>query len=103
MSKTKSLYAIINSPAPAKDKHKRKWNEPIPIGHQIAIKIFEEGIYLDTLFADNIDICRRHTIIHFNQRLMEVYPTRVRNVIQNIGELNIFYDNNVEFEVIRIN
>ncbi len=102
MSKTKSLYAIINSPTPAKVKHKRKWDEPVAIGHQIAIKIFAEGIYLDTLFADNIDICSRHTVIHYNQRLMEVYPARVINIIQDINTVNIFYDNSTEIEVIRI-
>lgn len=101
MSRTKSLYAIINEGKPAKAK-KRKWNDPVPIGHQLAIKIYEEGLYLDTLFVDNIDIGRRYTVIHFNPRLMEIYPARVKNTIQTVGMLNVIYENNRELEVIRI-
>jgi hypothetical protein len=102
MSKTKSLYDIINN-VPAKVKHKRIAFKPVPVGHQLAIKVYQNGIYLDVLFVDHIDICGSYTMIHFNDRLMEEHPQRLKNVIYNPTSLWVQYENNSEFEVIRIN
>jgi hypothetical protein len=101
MKKTKSLYDIINEGKPAKEK-KRKWSDPVPIGHQLAINVYSCGQYLDTLFVDNIDICGSFTMIHYNPKSMEEYPIRVLNTIIEINRVWVFYKNNTEFEVIRI-
>jgi hypothetical protein len=102
MRKTTSLYDIINDGKPAKGKNKRKWLDPIPIGHHLAINVYHEGILLDTLFVDNIDICGSYTMIHYNPRVMEIYPVKVENTIVSMNRIWVFYKNNTEFEIIRI-
>jgi hypothetical protein len=100
--KTTSLYDIINEGKLTKVKHKRKWLDPIPIGHHLVINVYQSGILLDTLFVDNIDICGAYTMIHYNPRVMEVYPVKVENTIVSMNKVWVFYENNTEFEVIRI-
>lgn len=105
---TKSLFNIINGieKKPAKAKHKPKsidYRKPIPIGHQLAIKVYHKGIYLDVLFADNIDICDSFTMIHYNERAMEEYPVRKIFSIRKPYNEWVFYENDTEFEIIRIN
>jgi hypothetical protein len=102
MSKTKSLYDIINN-VPAKSKHKKIDLKPIPIGHMLAINIYDNGIFLDTLFVDNIDICGSYTMIHYNPRRMEEYPVKVENTIIEFHKVWVFYENKTEFEILRIN
>jgi hypothetical protein len=102
--KSRSLFNIINGIAtkPAKEKNKRIVFKPVPIGYIFALKAYYKGEYLDTLFADHIDICRSHTVIHFNNRLMEVYPQKLSHTIYETGRLWAFYENNTEIEITRI-
>lgn len=104
--KPRSLFDVINNveKKPAKAKHKSiDYKKPIPIGHQLAIKVYQKGIYLDVLFADHINICGSHTMIHYNDRAMECYPVKRINEIVSIDNIWVFYENNTEFEIIRIN
>ena len=101
MKKAKSLYDIINEGKPAKVK-KRKWSDPVPIGHHLAINIYHKGIFLDTLFVDNIDISRRSTMICYNPRSMEEFPAKVENTIIEVYKVWVMYENDIDFEVIRI-
>lgn len=103
--KSRSLFNVINGIAkkPAKVRQKRFWLKPIPIGHIFALHVHYKGEYIDTLFVDHVDICGSHTTIHFNDRLMEVYPQRLSHTIFTIGGLWAFYENNTEIEIIRIN
>ena len=103
MKQTKSLYDIINGvQKPTRVKRKKLRLRPVPIGHHLAIRIYKEGIYLDTLFVDNIDICRSYTMIHYNPRLMEEYPVRHENITVSINSAWVMYENGTEFEIIRI-
>lgn len=100
--KSRSLFDVINGhkkPAKAKKVHFK----PVAVGHQLAIKVYDKGIYLDVLFADHIDICGSYTMIHYNERLMEAHPYKVDYKIQEPNSLWVAYENGSEFEIIRIN
>ena len=104
MTKSRSLYNVINGKQERKPKiyPKTITLRPIPIGHHLAIKIYKKGLFLDTLFVDGIDICTSHTMIHFNKRLMEAYPVKMTHNIFEFNKLTVWYENNTEFEVVRI-
>lgn len=100
--KSRSLFDVINGhkkPAKAKKVHFK----PVAVGHQLAIKVYDRGIYLDVLFADHIDICESYTMIHYNERLMEAHSYKVDYKIQEPNSLWVAYENGSEFEIIRIN
>lgn len=105
MTASRSLYNIINGvekkPAKAKREH-YKWIKPPPVGHYLAINVYKEGIYQDTLFIDHIDSCERYTMIHFNKRLMECYAVRRTGELIDVYGTWLFFENNTDFEIIRI-
>ena len=100
--KSRSLFDVINGhkkPAKAKKLHFK----PVAVGHLLAIKVYHKGIYVDVIFADHIDICGSFTMIHYNERAMEEYPVRRINELITINSIWVFYENDTEFEIIRIN
>lgn len=106
MAESKSLYDIINGKKDKPKKHKiyskKITLKPIPIGHYLAINIYKDGLFLDTLFVENIDICSSYTMIHFNKRVMEEYPIKMIHTLTEPNKTTVWYENNTEFEVIRI-
>ena len=102
MSKPKSLYDVINGVKTAKAKRRSYKGKPVPIGHHLAVRVYRKGIYLDTLFVDNIDICKSYTMIHYNPRLMEEFPYKYENTMVSFSSTWVIYENGVDFEIIRI-
>ena len=100
--KSRSLFDVINGhkkPAKAKKLHFK----PVAVGHLLAIKVYKKGIYLDVIFADHIDICGSHTMIHYNERAMEEHPYRLLYSVIEPNAINVIYENETEFQIIRIN
>lgn len=104
MTKSRSLFDIINGTAkkPAKVKQGKQVLKQVPIGHQLAIKVYYRGEYLDVLFADHIDICGSYTMIHYNERLMEEHPYKLLYTVVEPNAVNVVFENETEFEIIRI-
>ena len=105
MKSARSLFDVINGieKKPAKAKYRKVNFKPIPLGHLLAVNIYKEGIYQDVLFVDHIDVCDSHTVLHYNDRLMEAYPVRRSHSVRGRYSDWVFYENNTEFEIIRIN
>jgi hypothetical protein len=75
---------------------------PPPIGHHLAVNIFSGGEFLDTLFVDNVDICRSHTVIFYDKNIIEVYVAPLESMLINTTSALFFYKNNTYLEVVRI-
>lgn len=103
MKQKRSLYDVVSGIKKPIKKSYRKLNiKPIPIGHHLAVKIYWHGVYFETLFVDNIDICNNYTMIHYNSKLMEPYPVRHEGVVAYVNSISVMYENETEFEIIRI-
>lgn len=77
-------------------------NKPIPIGHLLAVNIYDEAIFQEMLFLDHIDICHSHTSFIFNKGCIEVLPFNVNYTITDPYSTRVFYQNGVNIEIIKI-
>jgi hypothetical protein len=99
MRKSQKLSDLLfNKPA----KGKINLSKPIPIGHLLAVNIYDEAIFRDTLFLDHIDVCHSHTVFIFGRACSEILPFNVNFTITNPYSTRVFYQNGVNLEIIRI-
>lgn len=77
-------------------------NKPIPVGHLLAVNCYDEGIHIDTLFIDHIDVCHSHTLFVFNKNYLEILPFNLNYTITNPYSTRVFYQNGANIEIIRI-
>jgi hypothetical protein len=104
MKKSKKLSDILfNKPAKVKIVYpKINFNKPIPIGHLLAVICFKGQEHEETLFIDNIDVCKSHTMFIFNKNHIEILPLSVDYTITDKWGARVYYKNETSIEIIRI-
>lgn len=114
MSRPRSISDVINgrgvdngyaqvaiASKKARRKREREPQAP-PIGHYLAVMVYEGEEHLETLFIEHLDISGRHTVFHFTKSHIEVFPAEVESM--NIGQeiATVFYKNNTSLQIMRI-
>ena len=111
MSKTKSIADVINPDRygkllqVAEKARKRKRNKlsPKPIGHHLAVNLYDnEQTLIDTLFIDNATICKSYTAIHIDKTCVEMLPFEIESLDIDINTVTVWYKNGLSIELIRI-
>jgi hypothetical protein len=99
MRKSQKLSDLLfNKPA----KGKINLNKPIPIGHLLAVMCYDKEEHKETLFIDNIDVCKSHTVFVFNKDWIETLYFAVDYSITTIFGAKVFYKNDTSIDIIRI-
>ena len=104
MRKSKTLSDLLfNKPAKVKIEYpKINYNKPIPLGHLLAVNCYDKEEPIETLFIDNIDVCKSHTVFIFNKDYQEVLYFAVEYIITTLFGANVFYKNDTSIEIIKI-
>jgi hypothetical protein len=103
MKNSKKLSDLLFSkPTKVKEYPKLNLNKPIPVGHLLAVMCYDNGLHLETLFIDNIDIVNSHTVFHFNKYYSETLCFDVMYSLSTVFGAEVWYKNGASINIIRI-
>jgi hypothetical protein len=89
-------------PAKAIKWAKVNLNKPIKIGHLLAVMCYDKGEHLETLFIDQIDVCKSATVFIFNKDYFETLYFSVDYMNTYLWGAEVVYNNGAKIEIIRI-
>ena len=104
MRRSKRLSDLLfDKPAKVKDFAKLDLTKPVPVGHLLAVMCYDNGLHLETLFIDHIDVVDSHTVFHFNKHYSETLCFERSYSISTIFGAEVWYKNGASIDIIRIN